>query len=149
MLIPQFLDDHGVRFETIYHAPAFTAQKRAKFMHVSGNQVAKCVLLHGPAGYFLAVLAATRRVDTEALARTLGGPVRVADGEEVARTFPDCEWGVTAPFGTIYGLASVLDDTLAPETPLLLEGNTHMIAIRMTCRDFERLENPRRLNFAR
>ena len=149
MLIPQFLDDHGVRFETIYHAPAFTAQKRAKFLHVPGSQVAKCVLLYGPLGFFLAVLPATRRVDTEALGRSLGGDVRLANGEEVARTFPDCEWGVAAPFGTIYGLPSVLDESLAPETPMLLEGNTHVVAIRITCHDFERLEKPRRLSFAR
>src|SRR6266542_4474841 len=103
------LSDLGVAFETVLHPPAFTAQKRAKFLHVTGKQVAKSVLLAGPGGYFLAVLPATHQVDTAALARELGGPVRLADGPEIAEVFRDCEWGVVVPFGTLYGLPTLLD----------------------------------------
>src|SRR5687768_9317974 len=67
MWIADFLAEHQVPFETIVHAPAFTAQKRARFLHVPGRQVAKGVLLKGPCGYFLAVLPAPQHVDTEVL----------------------------------------------------------------------------------
>ena len=59
MRVPQFLSDHDVPFETMVHAPAFTAQKRAKVLHLPGRQIAKTVLLAGPTGQFLAVLPAT------------------------------------------------------------------------------------------
>lgn len=149
MRVPQFLTERQVSFETIVHPPAFSAQKRAKYMHIPGRQVAKGVLLAGPSGYLLAVLPATRRVDTEAVATFLKGPVRLAHPDEVAAIFPDCEWGALPPFGTLYGLPSLLEDSLEPDTMLVFEGHTHAEAIRLRCRDFERLERPTRLRFAR
>lgn len=149
MRVSQFLSELHVPFETLIHPPAFTAQKRAKFLHVPGKQVAKSVLLFGPKEYFLAVLPATHHVDTEVLEFELGGPVRLAETDEVADVFRDCEWGVVVPFGTLYGLSIMLDDTIDPETILVFEGPTHAEAIRMRCRDFEALEQPKRLRFAR
>jgi Ala-tRNA(Pro) deacylase len=149
MRVPVFLAQNRVCCETVLHPPAFTAQKRAHFLHVPGRQVAKCVLLKGPAGPLLAVLPATHRVDCEALARALGGPVRLATRTEVAERFADCEWGVVPPFGTLYGLPTVLDESIDRDRPLLFEGHAHGVAVRMRCRDFERHERPRRLAFAR
>jgi Ala-tRNA(Pro) deacylase len=149
MRVPEFLAAHRVDFETLVHPPAFTSQKRAKFLHVPGRQVAKSVLLAGPEGYFLAVLSATQHVDTTQLARTLHGPVRLADDREIAQVFRDCEWGVVPPFGTLYGLPTVLDEGLEPDALIVFEVNTHAEAIRMRCRDFERLERPVRMRFAR
>jgi Ala-tRNA(Pro) deacylase len=148
MQIPQFLSERRVAFETLLHPPAFTAQKRAKFLHVPGGQVAKSVLLAGPQGYLLAVLPATKHVDTARLAADLGGPVRLASDQEIARVIPDCEWGVVPSFGSRYGLPVVLEETLAPDAWIVLEGNTHAEAVRLRCRDFEELEKPRRLQFA-
>ncbi|HEV3260089.1 MAG TPA: YbaK/EbsC family protein [Gemmataceae bacterium] len=149
MRVPQFLTEQQVPFETIVHPPAFSAQKRAKYMHVPGRQVAKCVLLAGPEDYVLAILPATHQVDTEALATILGGPVRLAESQEIGDVFRDCEWGVVPPFGTLYGLATILDESLDGEGMLIFEGHTHAEAIRMRCRDFEQLERPVRLRFAR
>jgi Ala-tRNA(Pro) deacylase len=147
MRVPEFLAAHQVAFETLVHPPAFTAQKRAKFLHVPGRHVAKGVLLAGPEGYFLAVLSADRHVDTGALARALAGPVRLAEDREVAEVFRDCEWGAVPPFGTLYGLPTVLDEALDPDAALVFEAHTHAEAIRMRCREFERLERPVRLRF--
>ena len=102
-----------------------------------------------PRGAFLAVLPATHRVDTEALAQDLEGPVRLATAREVAEVFRDCEWGVVPPFGSLYGLPTLLDEGLNPGEWMVFEGHSHMHALRLLCRDFERLERPRRLRFAR
>jgi Ala-tRNA(Pro) deacylase len=149
MRVPEFLATQDVPFETLVHPPAFTAQKRARFLHLPGREVAKVVLLHGPGGYVLAVVPATRRVDPDRLAATLGGPVRLADDNEIARVFHDCEWGVVPPFGTLYGLPVLIDDSISPDTLMVFETTTHAEAVRMLCRDFERLERPRRLALAR
>ena len=148
MRVCDFLADSTVSFETLVHPPAFTAQKRAKFLHLSGRQVAKSLLLYGPQGYFVAVLPAPCHVDTDRLAQALEGPVRLATNEEVARIFWDCEWGVVPPFGNLYGLSTVLDQGFEPDTLLVFEANTHGEAIRMLCRDYERLVKPQRLHFA-
>lgn len=148
MRVPHFLAEQHVAFETIVHAPAYTAQKRAKVLHVPGRLVAKSVLVVGPGGFALAVLPATCQIDLEALADALGGPVRLANAREVAEMFRDCECGVVAPFGTLYGLPTLLDAGIDAEDLIVFEAHTHEEAIRMRCRDFERLERPRRLRMA-
>ena len=148
MRVAQFLSEQHVPFETILHPPAFTAQKRAKFLGVPGEQVAKSVLLVGPRGYFLAILPATLHIDTAALAQHFDGPVRLADDEEIADVFCDCEWGVVAPFGRLYGVQTVVDESLSVDALIVFEANTHAEAVRLLGRDFERLERPIRLRFA-
>jgi Ala-tRNA(Pro) deacylase len=148
MRVLQFLAEQQINYEPIVHPPAYTAQKRAKYMGISGKQVAKALLMAGPDGYFLAVLSATCHVDTQALAAQLGGPVRLAADEEIGEVFEDCEWGVVAPFGRLYGVPTILDDALAPDSWIVFEAHTHAEAIRMRCADFEQLEQPRRLRFA-
>jgi Ala-tRNA(Pro) deacylase len=149
MRIDDFLAARRVAFEPLPHPPAFTAQQRAKVLHVPGALVAKCVLLHGPGGLLLAVLPATHQIDAEQLAHDLGGPVRLADDRELAAVFRDCEWGVVPPFGALYGLPTLLDDSFPAEALIVFMGQTHVEAVRVRCRDFERLERPRRLRFAR
>lgn len=149
MRVAQFLEEQQhVRYETIVHPPAFTAQKRARFLHISGKQVAKAVLLAGPEDFFLAILPSTQQIDMNALCKALGGPVRVADAREIAEVFCDCEWGVVVPFGTLYGLPTILEVSIDAEALLVFESDTHAEAIRMRCRDFEQLEKPMRLAFA-
>ncbi len=148
MRIAEFLTEQRVPHELLPHPPAFTAQKRAKWLHVPGAQVAKCVLLHGPQGHFLAILPATHHVDTQRLSTQLGGSVRLARDSEIAEVFPDCEWGVVPPFGALYGLPTVLEESLDTHSLLVFELHTHVEAVRLHCGDFERLERPRRLPFA-
>jgi Ala-tRNA(Pro) deacylase len=148
MRVPQFLIDRQIPFEILIHPPAFTAQKRAKYLGVSGRQVVKSVLLVSPRGPFLAVLPAIQRVDTQALERNLGGPIRLANPREIAAVFRDCEWGVLAPFGTLYGVPTVLEASFASDHRIVFEAHRHAAAIRMRCDDFERLERPQRVRFA-
>jgi Ala-tRNA(Pro) deacylase len=97
----------------------------------------------------LAVLPATHQVDTQTLASRLGRPVRLANDREVAEVFRDCQWGVVPPFGARYGITTLLDDSIEPDDLIVLETHSQFEAIRLRCRDFERLEKPRRLRFAR
>src|SRR2546426_1360011 len=99
MRIPVFLSDHRVAFETMAHPPAYTADRRARYLNVPGRNVAKCVLLAGPSGYTLAVLPATHRVDLDEAAQVLRAPVRLANENENAQHLRDCELGGLAPFG--------------------------------------------------
>ncbi len=148
MQIAEFLAEQAVPFEPLAHAPAYSAQKLAKYLHIPGHQVAKSVLLRGPDGLMLAILPASLKVDTELLTIELGGKVTVADDRDINAVFRDCEWGVVPPFGTLYGLPTILDDSLPSDALIVFEGQTHLESLRIRCADFERLEKPRRLSFA-
>jgi len=149
MRVPQFLTDHCVPFETVVHPPSFTAQKLARRLHISGRHVAKSVLVASEKAYYLAVLPAALRVDLAALGEQLGMPVRLAGEHEVVRLFSDCEWGAVTPFGHLYGLTTLLEASVAADSEMIFEAGRHVESIRMTCRDYERLERPRRIPFAR
>jgi Ala-tRNA(Pro) deacylase len=148
MRVPQFLADEHVVFETLVHPPAFTAQKRARFLHIPGRQVVKSVVLMTPRGPVLAVLPAPERVDLVKVAAVLECAVRLASEEEIVELFRDCERGALTPFGRLYGLSTLLDDGLAPDDLIVFEAQRHGVAVRMRCRDYERLEQPRRLALA-
>ena len=149
MQIAEFLTERQVAFESLTHPPAYRAQKRAKYLHVPGHRVAKSVLLRGPDGLMLAILPASHQIDTAKLGHELGGPVSVADDRDIDLVFRDCEWGVVPPFGALYGLPTLLDDSLPADALIVFEGQSHLEALRIRCGDFERLEKPRRLSFAR
>lgn len=149
MRVAQFLSDHQVSFQEILHPPAYRAQRRAKMLRVSGRHVARCALLATSQGFLVAILPATHRMDAFLLERNLPGFSRMATEPEIADIFRDCEWGVVAPFGSLYGIATILDESIRPEDTIHFEGPLHSTALRLRCKDFERLEKPRRLRFAR
>lgn len=149
MRVQQFLTEQHVPFEALIHAPAFTAQKRAHFLHVPGKRLAKCVLLAYPGGHVLAVLPASCQVDLQTVSLALGKPMRLADAAEIADLFRDCEWGVLSPFGTLYGLPTILDDSFDADAQIVFESEMHAVTLKMRCRDFEQLEKPLRLHFTR
>ncbi len=148
MSLTSYLAQHHVEFECLPHPPAFSAPRLAEHLHVPGAQVAKAVLLRGSAAWYLAVLPSTHQVNSGRLSRLLGEVVRLARVEEMAQVFPDCEFGRVPPFGRLYGLTVLLDEAFPSDSWLIFEGQTCVEAIRLRCRDFERLEAPRRLGFA-
>ena len=95
----------------------------------------------------------TVRIENVAVAVTLSvrrpDALRLADDDEITAIFCDCEWGVVSPFGPLYGVPTLLDESLPPDAVLLFEAHSHGLAIRMSCRDFETLFRPRRLRLAR
>jgi Ala-tRNA(Pro) deacylase len=148
MRVADYLTEKQVSFETKVHPPAFTAQRRAQYLHVSAKQLAKSVLLAGPTQFVLAVLPADHHVDLTAVARELGHPYRLANHLEIADVFRDCEWGALAPFGKLYGVNTIVDEIIDPKSQIVFEAQMHAITILMSYRDFERLESPHRFRFA-
>jgi Ala-tRNA(Pro) deacylase len=151
MNVREFLTNHGVEFEVIPHAETYDAQHMAHELHVSGHQVGKTVLLRADGGYryFVAVLPASARVDLQLVATILGhSRVELATEIELAERCPDCELGALPPFGSFYGLQTLLDRSLKDHEWFVVESNTHRESIRMKVADFIRLESPLIADFA-
>ena len=95
------------------------------------------MLLAGPPAICWPCCRRRIRSIRRALAEQLGGPVRLANDREIAEVFRDCECGVVPPFGTRYGLSTLLDDAIDPDASIVLETQTQFEAVRLRCRDFE------------
>ncbi len=152
MYLQEYLREQRVAFRVLSHPDTFDSLRLAEAVHVPGRMVAKTVLLRLDHGfrYAVAVLPATQLVDLEAISRIVGGAhTELATEIEIAQHCPDCECGSLPPFGTMYGIDTLVDESLLEAEELVFEGNTHHEAIRMSSIDFLRLENPMSGSFAR
>jgi Ala-tRNA(Pro) deacylase len=144
MNLTKFLREQRVEFSVLAHDDTFDSQHLAQAVHVPGRMVAKTVLVRMDHGFrfAVAVLPATHLVNLESLSRMLGGAhTELATEYEIAQHCPDCD-GTLPPFGTMYDLETMLDESLLDAEQLVFEGNTHHEAIRITAVDFLRLESP-------
>jgi len=150
MKITEFLHDRELAFEVIPHTESYDAQHLASTLHVSGRGVAKTVLLRlDGMQYAVAVLPATKVIDFELAADLLGSSqAALATEIEISRLCPDCEIGVLPPFGSQYGMKTLVDSSFARHGEIYFEGNRHNEAIRMSFDDYLALEKPQVGRFA-
>jgi Ala-tRNA(Pro) deacylase len=149
MKLEDLLASRHIPFERLAHRRAYTANRMAQMLHVPGKEVAKTVVLRTDHGHVLAVLPATRRVDLIRVGRALGEEhVQLASEQEMERLFPDCECGAMPPFGSLYQLPTIVDESLAEDRVIVFEAQGHEQAIRMSYQDYEALEHPRKGHFA-
>jgi Ala-tRNA(Pro) deacylase len=152
MKLQDYLLDRRVPFDVLSHQGTFDSQRLAEAVHVSGRHIAKTVLLRMDHGYqyAVAILPATHLIDLDAVGRLCGGArMELATEYEIAQRCPDCETGVLPPFGSMYGLETLLDESLRHAEQIVFEANTHQEAIRMAGADFMKLENPLVGDFAK
>jgi len=150
MKIAEFLKDKAVNFEQHEHVPAYTAQEIAAEEHVSGNLLAKAVVVSGgDKGYAMCVLPASYKLDMEKVAKTLKAKgVRLADETELARLFPDSEVGAEPPFGNLYNMTTLVDEHLAEDDEIVFQAGTHRNSIRMKYGDYAKLVSPKVVDLA-
>jgi Ala-tRNA(Pro) deacylase len=149
MKLDDLLTSRHIPFERLHHRPAYTAQRMAQVLHVPGQEVAKSVLLRTKQGYVLTVLPANHKVDLDRVRQWLGEEwVELASETEMERVFPDCERGAMPPFGSLYHLPTLMDESLAEDDQIVFEAQNHEEAIRMAYRDYEAVEHPRKGCFA-
>jgi Ala-tRNA(Pro) deacylase len=151
MNIASFLDNQKCWYEQVAHRPTFSAQRMAGELHVPGREVAKTVLLRvrPKKEYVVAVLPANLDIDLIRAAELLEvRRVDLATEAEIATFCSDCEFGSLPPFGSRYGLRTIVDSELAEDEVIVFEGNTHHESIRMKYDDYCRLENPLVASFA-
>jgi Ala-tRNA(Pro) deacylase len=147
--LKEFLDANKVEYSVLIHRQAYTAQDVAAAAHVPGRELAKSVVIKADDRFVLAVLPAPRKVDLEGLRQTLGASeVRMAHESEFASLFPGCEMGAMPPFGNLYGVDVYVDEALSQDEEIVFNAGTHVDAVRMRYKDFERLVKPAVAGFA-
>jgi len=147
--LKRFLDEHHVKYVTIHHSPAFTAQEIAASAHIPGKELAKTVMIELDGDMAMAVLPASARVDLQAFRRAAGAEtIKLAGEETFAREFPECEVGAMPPFGNLYGMRVFVEQTLTEDVEIAFNAGTHTELIRMSLDDFSRLVEPTVVSFA-
>ena len=144
-----FLDEKGVKYVTIRHSPAFTAQEIAASAHVPGRELAKTVIVVIDGKMAMAVLPASYQVELDQLRETTGAQtVELAKEDDFTRLFPDCEVGAMPPFGHLYGMETYVADKLTEDEEIVFNAGNHTELLRLSYEDFARLVEPKVLTFA-
>jgi Ala-tRNA(Pro) deacylase len=146
--LKEFLDSQGVKYVSVTHSPAFTAQEVAASAHISGREMAKTVIVKIDGEMAMAVLPANRKVVLQELRDITGtDKVKFATEEEFKSRFPDCEIGAMPPFGNLYGMEVYAAPSLEENEEIAFNAGTHTEVITMSYHDFARLVQPKIVSF--
>ena len=137
--LAQYLLDRDVAYELVPHPHTETASASAAASGVPADSVVKGVVLKGGDGFMLALLPASRHIQFDELRRLLGNDVDIANEEQVETLFLDCEPGSVPALGAAYGLDVVMDDSLAQQPDLYLEGGDHSHLVHISGASFQKL----------
>lgn len=147
--LKEFLDSHQIKYVSISHSSAFTAQEVAASAHISGKELAKSVMVKLDDKLAMAVLPASHKVDLDLLQSATGArQVSLASEQEFRESFPECETGAMPPFGNLYELNTFVDQRLREDEEIAFNAGSHTELIKMSYGDFERLATPVVLNFS-
>jgi Ala-tRNA(Pro) deacylase len=147
--LKDFLDGNKVKYASVTHPPAYTAQEVAAMMHISGKEMAKTVVINVDGEMAMAVLPASFRVGIDTLRDAIGAAtVELAGEQDFQDIFFDCDLGAMPPFGNLYGLDVYVAEKLTTNEQIVFNACSHEEAIRMSYHDFARLVSPRVIKFA-
>ncbi len=150
MSLQSFLDDNQIHYRVTRHSPAYTAQDLAAVEHVSGRHVIKPVIVRADGQMIMCALPACYRVDIDALKdQLLAEQVEVVDEAQMRERCNDCDGGAVPPIGWLYGMTTLIDESLAHGDRVLFQAGTHEDAVEMSLADYRRLARPEMAHFAR
>ena len=137
--LARYLAERGVKYDVVEHSHTATALESARTSHVSLDRLAKAVVLKGDDGFLVAVLPASGHIQFGQLCKQLGVELDMASEEQIESLFYDCEPGAVPALGDAYGLKVIVDDSLASEPEIYLEGGDHASLVHVSGRAFQEL----------
>ena len=145
-----FLDSQDVKYMTIGHSQAFTAQEIAASAHIPGKELAKTVMVKVDGKMAMAVLPASDQVDFNLLQKAAGAQsVQLASEEEFRDLLPECAAGAMPPFGNLYGMEVFVARNLAEDEEIAFNAGSHLELVKLAFKDYVRLVNPKVAPFSR
>jgi len=142
--LKEYLDRENVKYVSIRHSTAYTAQEIAASAHIRGQELAKTVVVKVDGKMALAVLPASVKVDLGLLREaTSARRTELATESDFINAFPECELGAMPPFGNLYEMPVYVDERLALDAEIAFNAGTHSELIRMPYAEFVRLAAPR------
>ena len=137
--LQRYLADEEIQYDEIRHEPTMSATRTAQACHVSGDRVAKGIVLRHNGGYMLAVMPASHHLDLSELRTTFGGDLEMANETEIKRLFADCATGAVPAIGACYGLDLIVDDSIERQPDVYVEAGDHETLLHLSHAQYARL----------
>lgn len=141
--VSEFLDAQGIKYVSVKHSPAYTAQEVAASAHIPGKELAKTTMVKLDGKMAMAVLPASYRVDLGRLEEVAGAKkAELATEKEFGELFPESEVGAMPPFGNLYDMDVYVASVLTEDDEIAFNAGSHTELIRLSYSDFERSVKP-------
>ncbi len=138
-----YLDDNNVKYITITHSKAYTAQEIAAAIHCPGKELAKSIMVKVNDQFVMIVLSASEKIDFDLLKKLFNQEtVELATESEFKSLFPECEIGAMPVFGNIYGVDVYATENIAKDEEIFFNAGSHTIAIKLDTKYFLELVQP-------
>jgi Ala-tRNA(Pro) deacylase len=142
--LKEYLTEENVKFKTINHTTAFTAQQTAQSAHISGHEMAKTIIVKIDGEKAMAVLPATEQIDLDLLRQaTKAKEVSFATESEFMPLFSECEIGAMPPFGNLYHMDVYVEEDLSNNSMIAFNACSHNELIEMSYKDYTRIVKPK------
>ena len=146
--LKEYLDERHIKYVTIRHSSAYTAQQIAASAHIPGKMLAKTVMIKIEGRMAMAILPASYLIDFDLLKQMLGcKKVELAHEQEFKDIFPACEVGAMPPFGNLYNLEVYVSESLVEDDDIVFNAGTHTELIMLSYEDFHNAVEPTVLKF--
>lgn len=143
-MLKDYLANHHVKYLSIQHSPAFTAQEVAAAAHVSGKHFAKTVIIKMGDRLAMVVIPANDHISFAALKDATGqSKLDLATESDFKNKFPECEVGAMPPFGELYDMPVYVSNQLTGCEQIVFNAGSHSELMQLAYRDFERLVKPK------
>lgn len=147
--LKEFLERQGVKYVSLTHSRAYTAQETAQSVHLPGQELAKTVMIKINGKMAMAVLPAPEKVDFDLMRGVAGTEnIQLADENEFKSLFPECEAGAMPPFGNLYGMDVYVEKSLSKDEDICFNAGSHTELLRLRYKEFERVVHPRQARFS-
>jgi len=137
--LKDYLETEGVSYDLIEHPYSVTSLRAAEEAHVSGEELAKGVVLHDGEGYILAVIPSTHHIQLGKLRKKYRRYLSLADEKDLHELFADCSVGAVPPIGKAYNIDVIFDDHLNECQDVYFEAGDHTDLVHVTGKDFRTL----------
>ena len=147
--LASFLKKNKMYYQVLVHPETFTACEEAEKEHVCGHEVAKVVMAKAGGKDVMLVLPSTRTVDLLKLSAVMNVPdVRIEEEKEFKDLFPDCETGMMPPFGKLYHLPCLVDESLWAAGSIVFRAGSCEESVKVFAEDFFRVTDGRVCDFS-
>ena len=129
----------GAEFRITCHEPVTTSAEAAAVRGAELRSGAKAMLVKAKTEFALVVLTADRKVDWKLLAPLVGGKgARFANDDEL-REATGLSKGAVPPFGRLFGLRTIYDNSLLEVETVNFNAGTHTDSIEMSRAEMVRI----------
>lgn len=147
--LKEFLDQNNIKYATMSHSRAYTAQEIAASTHVPGQELAKTVIIKADGEFKMAVLPASYKINFSQLKKGIGAKkVTLATELEFKDLFPECEIGAMPPFGNLYNIPVYVEEALSQSEEIVFNAGSHTEVVRISYEDYKNLVKPEVFEFS-